>query len=181
MRLVYAFPADAAQFTEDGKLWILGGDFDAIRVREFPFKQPALALVVKIALLPDECEQDHRIRVLLIGPERQELADVSTTTAPPRRADFPEADAGSPKRPFFVVRGVQTRELARETTDTKYVENRTVEVPAGRQNPLADARFNREDSQAVFAVMHAPPALEHVPEGAPQGDVADLLRRLRSK
>jgi hypothetical protein len=94
MRLSYAFLADAAQFTEDGKLWVLGGDLATLRAQEFPHKYPALALVVKFLLRPDECGREHRIRVQLREPTGEALADTLTSAAPEPRTDFPEEEVG---------------------------------------------------------------------------------------
>ena len=69
MRLTYAFCADAAQIAPDGKLYVLGGDFEVIHAQEFPAKHPALFLVVKLSVQPPECQREHQLRVELIGPD----------------------------------------------------------------------------------------------------------------
>ncbi len=69
MRLAFAFLADAAQSTPDGKLWVLGGDFEDLFVPEFPAMHGALALVVRLRVPPLECGQPHRLRVEFVDSD----------------------------------------------------------------------------------------------------------------
>jgi hypothetical protein len=69
MRLLYAFVADSAQFTADGKLWVLGGDFATIQAPAFPATHLAMTLVVKLEVQLTECNRDHRLRVVLLDPD----------------------------------------------------------------------------------------------------------------
>jgi len=66
MRLAYAFTANAAEVSPDGKIYILGGDWDRISTASLPVSQPAMALVMKFEVQPTECDQDHELRVELI-------------------------------------------------------------------------------------------------------------------
>jgi len=50
MKIAYAFLADAAQYTPDGRLWMLGGDIDTLFVPDIPITHP----------LPEECYIDWR-------------------------------------------------------------------------------------------------------------------------
>jgi len=68
MKLGYALLADAAQVTPDGKLSMLGGDFDTIFVRSFPAQHSSLALVVKLDAARDDCGREHEMRVTSSGP-----------------------------------------------------------------------------------------------------------------
>ncbi len=42
MQLAYAMTALAAEVTPDGKLWMLGGDFDTLTAQSFPVTHPAI-------------------------------------------------------------------------------------------------------------------------------------------
>lgn len=78
MRLAYAFPASAAEFSQDGKLSVLSGDFDTITVATFPATNPQMVLVVKLELQPLECSREHQLRVELIDADGQRLHESIT-------------------------------------------------------------------------------------------------------
>src|SRR5258708_4711584 len=88
MRLVYAFLADAAQFTPDGKLSMLGGDYDTLYATAFPTIHPAVTFVLKLRLEPDEVTTEHIIRVDLeqAGVETR-YPSASLHVAPQANAD----------------------------------------------------------------------------------------------
>lgn len=69
MDVEYAFLADAAQTSSDGKLYVLGGGIDRIFAKEFPAAHPAISLVLKIRLHPTECEREHALEVELSDPD----------------------------------------------------------------------------------------------------------------
>jgi hypothetical protein len=104
MRLAYAFLADAAEFTPDGKLWVLGGDLDTIRVQEFPHTYPAMALVVKLLLHSDECGYEHQIQVRVDGPLGERVAEAQINSTVSARTDYPEEETGL----AFVINYQQT-------------------------------------------------------------------------
>jgi hypothetical protein len=68
MQLVYALLAEAAERSE-GKISLLGGDFDMIRASAFPAKRPTMALVVKLGLSREEAGRDHRFEVCIRAPD----------------------------------------------------------------------------------------------------------------
>jgi hypothetical protein len=93
MEVEYAFLADAAQSSSDGKLYVLGGGFDEIRAAKFPAVHPQMALVLKLSLHPSECEREHKTRIELwdadgnrVGPQ----LDAAFVAA--RRTDRPASD-----------------------------------------------------------------------------------------
>jgi len=69
MRLAFAFLADAAQTTADGKLWVFGGDIEDIVAAELPVTVAALALVVKLLLTEEESERAHQLRLQFVQPD----------------------------------------------------------------------------------------------------------------
>ncbi len=69
MQLEYAFLADSAQVSSDGKLFVLGGGIDRIYSQQFPATHPYMSLVVKIQLHPAECEREHGLEVELWDPD----------------------------------------------------------------------------------------------------------------
>jgi hypothetical protein len=90
MDLAYAFFANAAERMPDGRIMVLGGDFDNIRGNAFPLTFPAFALLVKIRVEPRECGAEHRLRVEGTGPAdfRLPLCDLPFT--PQIRDGHPE-------------------------------------------------------------------------------------------
>jgi len=84
MELAFAITAHSAEVTADGKIWVLGGDFEMIHAPGFPVVQPAMALVIKIRLQPMECDQEHRLRVELIDQDAHPLRDALSLPFTPR-------------------------------------------------------------------------------------------------
>jgi hypothetical protein len=93
MYLAYAFLADAANYSE-GKLGVLGGDFDTLRFDTFPATLPSLSLVVKVRFTPEECGREHMLRVQLFDPAGQRVVaeDPSVTFTPSVRDNRPVQD-----------------------------------------------------------------------------------------
>jgi hypothetical protein len=95
MKLVYTILADAAEVTSNGKLSLLGGEIDTVKVPAFPALHNRLALVVKFDLEPeDERDAPHTVRVDFSGLDNAMLmkgADVSFTT--------PRIEPGTPEQP----------------------------------------------------------------------------------
>jgi hypothetical protein len=69
MQLVFAFLADAAKFTTDGKVGVLGGDFDTVFASDFPAQHIGAVLVVKLRVQPTECNRNHALRVEFIDSD----------------------------------------------------------------------------------------------------------------
>jgi len=79
MELAYAFLADAAQFTSDGKLNMLGGDFNSIVAEGFPHIHPVIAIVMRFRINRDEAAVPHPVRLELCNLDRPEdppMADI---------------------------------------------------------------------------------------------------------
>lgn len=68
MKLAYALLADAAQTTPDGKISMLGGDFDSIFAQTFPARHSSLTLVMRFDVEKEECGLEHQFRVAISGP-----------------------------------------------------------------------------------------------------------------
>jgi hypothetical protein len=69
MEVEYAFLADAAQTSSDGKLFVLGGGIDRIFAKKFPAVHPYMSLVLKMKLHPTECEREHNLELELWDPD----------------------------------------------------------------------------------------------------------------
>ena len=96
MELRHAFVADAAQSTPDGKIWVLGGDFDTIFVPKFPVMHPAMALVLKITMQPLECDREHQLRIELVDDDGKKVHD------PIQLSFHAQPDPRHPHRPVGV-------------------------------------------------------------------------------
>ncbi len=69
MQLEFAFLADSAQVSSDGKLFVLGGGIDRIFSQQFPTTHPYMSLVLKIQLHSAECDREHGLEVELWDPD----------------------------------------------------------------------------------------------------------------
>jgi|SRR5579859_1351047 len=107
MQLGYAIIADAAQVLPDGKVNMLGGDFDTIYAPAFPARHNALAFVVKLLFSTlSEVETQHQVRVDLTDPKGGNHTLGSTVV-------IPEAKSGAPELParFSMVINLQNLEF----------------------------------------------------------------------
>src|SRR5438552_272178 len=68
MEVAFAFFAEAAQITSEGKLNILGADFRTLE-GSFPFVLTSVAFVAKIELEAAERERLHHFTARMVGPD----------------------------------------------------------------------------------------------------------------
>jgi hypothetical protein len=69
MKLDFAFLADAATISDDGRFAVVGGGFDVIQSATFPAIKHAMALVGRVVFEPREFDKPHIIRGAIIGPD----------------------------------------------------------------------------------------------------------------
>ncbi len=72
MKLTSAMLADAAQ-VQSGKLFVLGGGFDTISVRQLPATHRMVALAMIAEVGPDERQQDLELTITLVDEDGTEL------------------------------------------------------------------------------------------------------------
>jgi hypothetical protein len=72
MKLTSAMLADAAQ-VQSGKLYVLGGGFDTISVRQLPATHRSVSLAMVAEVGPDERQQDLELTVQLVDEDGAEL------------------------------------------------------------------------------------------------------------
>ena len=72
MELAYAFFAEAAQITSDGRLNVLGADLRSLQ-GNFPLVLQSVAFVAKIVLENAEREGTHRLVAQMTGPDGMAL------------------------------------------------------------------------------------------------------------
>ena len=72
MKLTSALLADAAQ-VQSGKLFVLGGGFDTISVRQLPATHRTISLAMVAEVGPDERQQDLELVVQLVDEDGAEL------------------------------------------------------------------------------------------------------------
>jgi len=96
MRLAYSFLANAAEFTgTDGRLWVLGGDFDTITATETPAMHPVMTLVVKLLVQPTECQREHRLRIELIDSDGVQVhPEIGGPFTPIASPEYPHRPVG---------------------------------------------------------------------------------------
>jgi len=100
MQLAYAMFADAAQLGPDGKISMVGGDFDTISVAEFPAQQPYLSIVIRLNVAPTECDKTHQLRVALTPPGQGAVISTVNASFTPH---VPASDTSRPIRSVLVV------------------------------------------------------------------------------
>lgn len=76
MKLTSAMLADAAQ-VQSGKLFVLGGGFDTISVRQLPATHRSLSLAMVAEVGPDERQQDLELVVQLVDEDGAELGVIA--------------------------------------------------------------------------------------------------------
>jgi hypothetical protein len=72
MKLTSAMLADAAQ-VQSGKLYVLGGGFDTISVRQLPATHRSVSLAMVAEVGPDERQQDLELLVQLVDEDGAEV------------------------------------------------------------------------------------------------------------
>ena len=88
MELEYAFVAKFADVHPDGYFSVIGGGVRAIAVAQLPASHAALAVMVSVGLLPDECQSERRMQLELFDPNgvRQPL-EIDFPLPTPRRPE----------------------------------------------------------------------------------------------
>jgi hypothetical protein len=67
MEIAYAFLANAAEGTPDGRINVLGGDFDTVQVATLPAVIPLIAVVIRFSCTVDDSGSRHRCRIEIPG------------------------------------------------------------------------------------------------------------------
>ena len=68
MEVVFAVLADAANVSQEGKLNIMG-NFAEINARTFPYRHPAMQLVIRMEASPVEVGRDKKMEVEIIDED----------------------------------------------------------------------------------------------------------------
>jgi hypothetical protein len=87
------FAADHVATPPDGKMYVNGAFFSLLRFPAFPATMPTLGIGVVFEMPFQDAMQDHAIRVVLRGPEHQELPvgfQAGFRTAPSIEAQYGE-------------------------------------------------------------------------------------------
>ncbi len=91
MEFKYAFLANSAEVSTDGRFFVLGGGIDGISVAGFPAYLPALAVVASVHFSVEECGQEHQFRAALHLPDGTDLgAQASVPLRPTTLAEMPD-------------------------------------------------------------------------------------------
>lgn len=69
MQVDFAFLADAAVATPDGKISAIGLGFENIGVPEFPATLRDMAFAVRLFIHPAECNREHTLGIQLWNPD----------------------------------------------------------------------------------------------------------------
>jgi hypothetical protein len=89
MELAYAFLANAAEATADGRINVLGADFDIVELAEFPTVVPLICLVARWRVSTDDAGTVHRLRIEIPGIDgstKESTFDIPRLPAPSANA-----------------------------------------------------------------------------------------------
>ncbi len=73
MELDFAFLADSADVV-GGKLYVLGGAFDALGAQSLPVHIPRITLAMRFLLTPAESDRNHKIEIIVMDEDGKKLA-----------------------------------------------------------------------------------------------------------
>lgn len=69
MQVDFAFLADTAVATPDGKISAIGLGFENLGAAEFPTTVPNMSFVVRLFIHPAECDRAHTLAIQLWNPD----------------------------------------------------------------------------------------------------------------
>ena len=75
MEVDFAFLSDKADIVS-GKLYVLGGAFDAISARQVPVRHQQMTLALRFLLSPAELDREHKLEVVLIDSDGKKVISV---------------------------------------------------------------------------------------------------------
>jgi hypothetical protein len=87
------FAADHVAVAPDAKMYVNGGFFNLLRFPAFPATLQTLGIGAVLEMPFQDAMRDHRLRIMLRGPEHQELSvrvEAGFRTAPTVEAQFGE-------------------------------------------------------------------------------------------
>ena len=89
MRLAYLFLANYADIAIDGRVNLLGADFDTFHLPVLPMIVPFFYVVGRVYFDPEEIQQDAPFHLHIIDPEGNLLAqpEITGTITPPVPSD----------------------------------------------------------------------------------------------
>jgi hypothetical protein len=93
MELAFAFFAEHAQQTSDGRINVLGLDTHQFHAPSFPVVLPSIFLVAKVVLDADERKVKHKFTAQMIGPDGGKLEPYIETEFVPPPPENPELTA----------------------------------------------------------------------------------------
>jgi hypothetical protein len=95
MHVEYAFLATAAEIAPDGRMYIMGADFDTLQAK-FPHQVPAMALVTKVICTPDEGNLQSHFLAQFLNPEGVKMG-------PPIESPFVVSAPSAPDRQWIMM------------------------------------------------------------------------------
>lgn len=158
MKLGFAFLADAAIITPDGKLQVQGGDIDTVYSATFPAAQPTMSLVVKLRADPNDIGHAFVLRLEALAPH-------NVPWFPPFTAPFTAIpDPANEQRPVKVAFVLNLPLLVFPTAGTYSIRLAVKgEQPGDRFKQLAEL--------PIYAVVRPGPGTIQADEQAASGEM----------
>jgi len=82
MRLAYGFFATAAEVLPDGRFFVFGAGWDAVKSSTFPAIIPSLYLFVRIAGDPNDYDLEHDLRLRVMSPSGMAIIETPISNLP---------------------------------------------------------------------------------------------------
>ncbi len=97
MQVEFAFPADAAIVTADGKISVLGAGIEDYRPPSYPATLASVSFVAKLRIHPSECEREHTLEIELWDPNGARIGQqIQAQFTPTRYAPDPARSVSLP-------------------------------------------------------------------------------------
>jgi hypothetical protein len=83
MELNFAFIANSAEVTQDGRFFVMGGGIDGFTASAVPSMLPTVAILASIRFSTGDCDRDHEFRAKLVLPNGSSAGiDLTSVLAP---------------------------------------------------------------------------------------------------
>jgi len=89
MELTYAFLANSAEMSSDGKLYLMGADFNRL-LGTYPLTLQSMSLIVKMVFPPEECNREYHFSAEFIAPDGSRLEPYFERNISPSVPDEPD-------------------------------------------------------------------------------------------
>jgi hypothetical protein len=142
MELNYAFLANSAEVTSDGRFFVLGGGIDGFATNGLPTILPAMSIIVSIRFYAEECDKNYEFSSKIIAPSGTELGGKAATVLSPK-IPVETPGIGPNMKVAFAFLGLLLPEMGRYTC-LFAVDDRQIGEAFFYLNPVETEKDGRE-------------------------------------